>query len=68
MPNVAFIVTVDLDAVDPANLQLAAEDITDAVDGVLPVVSVKPWARPVSAPQIPALGQPAIAPFPTSQL
>jgi len=64
----AFIVSLEVDGVDPSSLALAAEEIHDLLEGSFAVESVKPWARPVTAPTLPALGTPAAAftppPFP----
>lgn len=60
----AFIITLDLDATDAGSLQEVAQEIADLVDGMFNVESVKPWARPVTAPAAPVLGGP-IPPFPT---
>jgi len=63
----AFIVSLEVDGVDPSSLALAAEEIHDLLEGSFAVESVKPWARPVSAP---AVAAPAFTPppFPSTGL
>ena len=69
----AFIVSLEVDGVDPSSLALAAEEIHDLLEGSFAVESVKPWARPVTAPQMPG-SSPSLAagftppPFPTGGL
>lgn len=59
--NVAFIVTLDLDTVDPGTLTQVTQELEDACETVADVISVAPWQRPVTAPTI---AKP-ITPFPT---
>lgn len=46
-----FLVTLDLDSVDPQTLTSVASDIDEACESSgLPVVEVKPWERPTMQP------------------
>jgi hypothetical protein len=56
----AFIVTISLDTIDPGTLYETAETISDDLESLYDVISVRPWARPVTAPVTPG----TIAPFP----
>ena len=51
--NVAFIVTIDTDAVDPQSLLALADDMHTALEGEFDVVDVKNWARPTIQPTQP---------------
>lgn len=51
--NVAFIVTIDTDAVDPQSLLALADDIHAELESAFDVVDVKNWARPTIMPTQP---------------
>lgn len=46
MPLVNFIVEANVDDPSPQVLLDLSSDMSDALDSVVDVVSVKPWARP----------------------
>lgn len=58
--NVAFIVTLDLDTIDPGTLTTVTQELEDAIESAFDVISVAPWQRPVTAPSITK----SIPPFP----
>ena len=59
----AFIVTLDLDTIDPGSLAETAQDIAGLVDSAYDVVDCKPWARPITAPTGPLATNPLVAPM-----
>jgi hypothetical protein len=50
MPNATFLVTLDLETIDPVSLQQETETLTETIEKDFEVVEVKPWAHPMSAP------------------
>lgn len=50
MPEVAFIIKVNLDDVGPSELALVAAEIGDDLETTHDVISVEPWARPSVSP------------------
>lgn len=51
MPNATFLVTLNLDTIDPVSLANETEDLTSELEKNFDVIEVKPWAHPSAVTQ-----------------